>query len=97
MSEANRWERQKAQAEREGFKSAWAMQKAQKQKRNVWKLDKSLCGKYVEHASSEPATPLLDRLQGGSGPARTIPVEEWQPRQPAQPGPDTRHLAEVWK
>ena len=68
-----------------------------KQKRNVWKLDKSLCGRYVEHASAEPATPLLDRLNAGSGPARTIPVSEWQPRQPSQPGPDTRHLAAVWK
>lgn len=91
-----RWESQQLQAKREGFKNAWEMRKAKNLKRNIWALDgANRC--YVPTASAEPATPLLDRLSAGSGPARTIPVSEWQPRQPAQPGPDTRHLAGIWK
>ena len=70
---STRWERQKqakakwrqkkrAQAQAAGFKSAWEMRKTKHHAKHG----------YTPTASAEPATPLLDRLQGGSGPVRHI-------------------------
>ena len=66
-----------------------------------WELKKRGRGRpfrspEVSGSIVEPKT-RLDRLAGGNGPVRSIPISERAEAPAAEPSADLRHLASIWK